>query len=111
MSCLIPPACVFCRHYHHERNDCSAGLPSCDAFDAIPEEIFMGRFDHSNAYPGDNGVRFTLIEADRDDFLELNVARGELGLMTYRIAPAGLLAPDCPATGVMIECRRGVAMD
>lgn len=80
MSCIIPPACVFCRHYHRECNDQDTELPSCDAFVAIPEEIFMGRFDHSNAFPGDNGVRFSLIETEREDFLELNAVRGELGL-------------------------------
>jgi hypothetical protein len=87
MSCIIPSACVFCRHYHHERNDQCTELPSCDAFFAIPEEIFMGRFDHRDAFPGDNGVRFSLNETEREDFLELNAVRGELGLMIYRIVP------------------------
>jgi hypothetical protein len=108
MSCLIPPACVFCRHYHHERNERSAGLPSCDAFEAIPEEIFMGRFDHSNAFPGDHGVRFTLIEAERDDFLELNAVRGELGLMTYRIASEGLTIPELPVPMSIMDRREDV---
>ena len=34
MSCLIPPACVFCRHYHYERNDQSTEIPSCAEFRA-----------------------------------------------------------------------------
>jgi hypothetical protein len=89
MSCLIPPACVFCHHYHHERNEQTTELPSCDAFSAIPEEIFMGRFDHSDPFPGDNGVRFLLIAAERENFLELNAAREELGLMCYRVDSVG----------------------
>jgi len=97
MICLIPPACVFCRHYHHERNDLSTEIPSCDAFESIPEEIFMGRFDHSEAFPGDNGVLFSLIAAERENFLDLNAVRKELGLMTYRTAPACLSIPDYPA--------------
>jgi len=41
MSCLIPSACVFCQHYHTERNEVTDELPSFDAFVAIPDEIFM----------------------------------------------------------------------
>lgn len=83
MSCLIPPACVFCRHYHAARNERSDALPSCDAFAAIPEEIFMGQFDHGEAFPADGGLRFSLVEADRQDFLDLNAVRRELGLLVY----------------------------
>jgi len=111
MSCLIPPACVFCRHYHHEHNDRSTEIPGCDAFEAIPEEIFMGRFDHSDAFPGDNGVQFSLIAAERDDFLELNAVREELGLMTYRIAPVCFSIPDYPAAMGIIDRRNEVVMD
>ena len=85
MSCLIPAACVFCRHYHEARNEWSLDLPSCDAFDAIPDQIFIGGFDHGAAYPGDRGVRFSLIETERESFLELNDVRRELGLPVYRI--------------------------
>ena len=88
MSCIIPSACVFCRHYHHERNEQCTELPSCDAFEAIPEEIFMGQVDHSEPFPGDHGVHFCLIETERQDFIELNEVRGELGLMIYRTPPA-----------------------
>jgi hypothetical protein len=111
MSCLIPPACVFCRHYHYERNDQSTEIPSCDAFDAIPEEIFMGRFDHSEAFPGDKGVQFRLIEAERDNFLELNAVREELGLMTYRVAPVCLSMPEFRAAKGPAECRNEAVMN
>ena len=83
MSCLIPPACVFCAHYHGERNELSDELPSCNAFAEIPEEIFRGTFDHAGAYPGDGGIRFRLVEAERRPFLELNEVRRELGLLEY----------------------------
>ena len=111
MVCLIPPACVFCRHYHHERNDRSTEIPSCDAFEAIPDEIFMGRFDHGDAFPGDNGVHFSLIEAERDNFVELNAIREELGLMTYRIASVCLPTPDFPAAMGMMERRNEAVID
>lgn len=64
MSCIIPSSCVFCRHYHCEHNDQCMELPSCDAVYVIPEEIFMDRFDHNGAFPGDNGVRFRLNETE-----------------------------------------------
>jgi hypothetical protein len=106
MSCIIPPACVFCHHYHRERNDECADLPSCDAFAAIPEEIFMGRFDHSDAFSGDNGVRFSLIETEREDFLELNAVRRELGLMIYRIVPpCNAAIPQLPSSTSMRDQR------
>jgi len=84
MSCLVPPACVFCHQYHRERNEHTDELPSCNAFSAIPDDIFMGLVDHAEPYPGDNGVRFGLLEADKEAFLELNEVRRELGLLRYR---------------------------
>ena len=85
MTCLIPPACVFCEHYHSKRNDQTDELPSCNAFAEIPDEIFMGTFDHSEPFPGDDGVQFRLREAERTDFIELNEVRAEVGLMVYRV--------------------------
>ena len=85
MSCLIPSACVFCQHYHTERNEVTDELPSCDAFVAIPHAIFMGEFDHMDAFHGDNGVQFRLREEDRKDFMELNQVRSEMGLLVYRV--------------------------
>ncbi len=84
MSCMIPAACVFCRHYHKERNEHSDELPSCDAFDAIPDQIFMGEVDHTEPLQGDNGVQFQLREEYREDFMELNEVRAEMGLRVYR---------------------------
>lgn len=91
MSCMIPPACVFCEHYHHERNEQTDRLPSCNAFSAIPEEIILDSYDHSRAYPGDRGVRFSVDERYRTDFVELNGIRQEFGLSVYRV-PLKLIA-------------------
>ena len=85
MSWIVPPECVFCEHYHQQRNEQTDALPSCDAFDAIPDEIFMGSRDHSRPYPGDQGVRFSVSEEVRTDFLELNDVRRQVGLPVYRV--------------------------
>lgn len=47
----ISTQCLECKHY--------TGLSTCKSFpDKIPQEIFDGTFDHTNEYPGDNGIRF-----------------------------------------------------
>ncbi len=40
--CMLPPICLFCRHYHEH-----AGIDGsdCDDFDEIPEEIRGGDYD------------------------------------------------------------------
>jgi hypothetical protein len=110
MSCMIPSACVFCLHYHHERNDQCTELPGCDSFAAIPDEIFMGRFDHCEVFPGDNGVRFSLIEAERQDFLELNAVRGELGLLRYSISPESNSVCHHLLSSTPMACQRNEMM-
>lgn len=48
--------CAFCQHFR--RNDRTGNY--CVAFpDGIPEPIIRGEADHSEPYPGDNGIRFT----------------------------------------------------
>jgi hypothetical protein len=38
-------------------------IGTCKAFpDGIPEEIWIGKNDHKNSYPGDNGIQFEPIE-------------------------------------------------
>ncbi len=59
MSCMIPATCVFCQHYHEERNEHSDELPSCDAFDAIPDQIFMGEVDHTEPLQATTGCSFS----------------------------------------------------
>lgn len=85
MSWIVPPECVFCEHYHQARNERTDELPSCDAFDAIPDDIFVGSRDHSHPYPGDHGVRFQISEETRTDFMELNDVRRQVGLPVYRV--------------------------
>jgi hypothetical protein len=86
MSCLLPPACVFCRHFHYpppgERLE---ALPSCAAFQEIPEPIFLGQVDHAEPYPGDVGIRFELIPAERENLLEINEMRVQMGMIPYRV--------------------------
>jgi hypothetical protein len=45
------PQCFECGHWH--------GDSTCDAFEGrIPVEIVLSRFDHRNAHPQDNGLRY-----------------------------------------------------
>jgi hypothetical protein len=47
--------CIICAHFRF-----SGG---CDAFpDGIPEAILTSEHDHTEPYPGDNGVRFEVLE-------------------------------------------------
>jgi hypothetical protein len=51
---MITAQCATCALYLHDTD-----TPACVAFpDGIPEEILTGEFDHTTAYPGDNGWRF-----------------------------------------------------
>jgi len=52
------PQCVGCRHFGHEGWKCKA-YP-----DGIPEPILTGEHDHTEPYPGDNGIRFEAIEEE-----------------------------------------------
>ena len=81
--CLLPPPCLFCRHYNDE-----AGIdePDCSAFDEIPDEIFRGRCDHFEHYPGDGGVRFDLNPEMAEEFEEVNELRSEMELAPFRAA-------------------------
>ena len=47
--------CDLCKHVRE--ND------TCKAFpDGIPEDILTGEHDHTEPYPGDNGIQFEPIE-------------------------------------------------
>ena len=38
-------------------------IPYCAAFpERVPREIYTGKFDHRNPFPGDNGIHFELRE-------------------------------------------------
>lgn len=44
--------CADCQHKH-------LGSVTCDAFpDGIPKAILVGEHDHTERYPGDNGIRY-----------------------------------------------------
>jgi hypothetical protein len=45
--------CNFCKHWSEE-GDCAA-FPG-----QIPLDVFYGRHDHRDPYPGDHGIRFEL---------------------------------------------------
>ena len=34
----------------------------CSAFTIIPDEILLGLHDHTEPFPGDNGIRFEPVE-------------------------------------------------
>jgi len=50
-----------CKHLHKKNGF------TCDAFPSgIPDAIFWGDFDHNQAYRGDNGIRFEVIESTEE---------------------------------------------
>lgn len=80
MSCILPPACVFCQHFLE--NDPER---ECRAFVEIPAAIMDGNCDHIDPYPGDGGYRFRLIPTERETFIELNEIRREFKLPEFRL--------------------------
>jgi hypothetical protein len=45
-------ACMYCKHKHE-------GAATCDAFpDGIPADILTMKSDHTEPFPGDNGIIF-----------------------------------------------------
>lgn len=54
----ISPVCTFCKNLIDEGVN-----RTCRAFpDVIPVQIWTGRNRHTEAFPGDNGIRFDPIE-------------------------------------------------
>jgi hypothetical protein len=52
--------CLMCRHY--------TMLITCDAYpDGIPEAIVTGEHDHTQPYPGDNGIRWEPASEESDN--------------------------------------------
>jgi hypothetical protein len=50
------PICSLCKHVDPKQKR------KCKAFDEIPLEIWLGEVDHTEPYPGDNGIQFEPIE-------------------------------------------------
>jgi hypothetical protein len=65
MTLNVIPFCMYCK-----RLRMGAGNFVCDAFpDRIPDDIFIGGFDHRNAHEGDNGILFELSDlANKEEF-------------------------------------------
>ena len=54
----ISNQCILCAHYQLNLE--------CDAFPkGIPVKILTGDHDHSQPYPGDNGIRFEPVEPEK----------------------------------------------
>ena len=53
-----PPQCATCKHFR-----ASTDGATCDAFpDGIPRVILLDEHDHTEPYPGDNGIRYEPID-------------------------------------------------
>ena len=52
--------CTRCQHYDR--------IGECEAYpDGIPVEIITGEHDHTEPFPGDNGIRFEAIQDVAED--------------------------------------------
>lgn len=52
--------CANCQHKTKSGATCTA-FPQ-----GIPQEILTNQFDHTQPYPGDNGIRFTPVQLSHD---------------------------------------------
>lgn len=51
---MAAPQCTKCARFNFDH--------TCEAFPCgVPDEVFLGAFDHLRAYPGDAGIRFEKI--------------------------------------------------
>jgi hypothetical protein len=64
MSDYLNSQCQMCSHFHGGDGN---GNAVCDAFpNGIPIRILIFHFDHSEEFPGDNGIRFEIEDRYRD---------------------------------------------
>lgn len=73
--CFLPPNCIFCSHYNHELDEAEN---DCQAFNEIPVEIMSGERQHTESYPGDNGVMFHLNPDKTDEYIDYQEMRNSL---------------------------------
>jgi hypothetical protein len=67
MATFAAPPCLFCQRFNRAKDD-----NTCEAFPAgIPEEIFLGDFDHRQPYPGDNDLRFEPVDQAAIEYADL----------------------------------------
>lgn len=59
----LQPICLACTHLDMDVERGYGENPVCIAFpDGIPDDIWLGGFDHREPHPADQGVRFELDE-------------------------------------------------
>lgn len=69
MTILPQPACMTCRHYRRHEP------VTCDAFpDRIPDLVWLEGDPHTGPIPGDHGIRFEPIEAEKPPYRPLKPA-------------------------------------
>src|SRR6184192_1058042 len=86
---LFSPTCMYCRHWSRRGGD---QRRTCTAFpDGIPREIWEGKNNHRQPYPGDHGVQFELA----DEFLN-GSQENQAAVEKRYVTPPTV---DCPACG------------
>lgn len=59
MIYIVSEICTMCKHYEPTNSKSIKGGQKCTAFPAgIPDEIWLGKNDHTKPYEGDNGITF-----------------------------------------------------
>ena len=63
---MVISQCLACRHF----NPSERRKHSCQAFDEIPNAIFLNDQDHRSEYAGDRGIRFEPFSGRHSPFEE-----------------------------------------
>lgn len=48
--------CLTCKNYQYANK--------CNAFEKIPNEIILGKNDHSKPFPGDHGIQYQPLDTE-----------------------------------------------